>query len=140
MKSVFTSVKRILLTVGMLACAVSAYSDFVISVYKEGGWSGQFNFHQASGSEFVCDNIVIDNYTGRTSDYKFWIGNGRWDDKSENVSLSNYLPSCDSGVFSAKIYNDSGDKNYYPHDFTCQSNDCAVQTKGSSIPANTVIF
>ncbi|MBQ2064812.1 MAG: hypothetical protein II455_01915, partial [Paludibacteraceae bacterium] len=140
MKSVFTSVKRILLTVGMLACAVSAYSDFVISVYKEGGWSGQFNFHQASGSEFVCDNIVIDNYTGRTSDYKFWIGNGRWDDKSENVSLSNYLPSCDSGVFSAKIYNDSGDKNYNPHDFTCQSNDCAVQTKGSSIPANTVIF
>lgn len=140
MKSVFTSVKRILLTVGMLACAVSAYSDFVITVYKEGGWSGQFNFHQASGSEFVCDNIVIDNYTGRTSDYKFWIGNGRWDDKSENVSLSNYLPSCDSGVFSAKIYNDSWDKNYYPHDFTCQSNDCAVQTKGSSIPANTVIF
>lgn len=132
--------KRILLTVGMLACAVSAYSDFVISVYKEGGWSGQFNFHQASGSEFVCDNIVIDNYTGRTSDYKFWIGNGRWDDKSENVSLSSYLSSCSSGVFSAKIYNDSGDKNYFPHDFSCQSNDCIVQAKGAAIPANTIIF
>ena len=132
--------KRILLTVGMLACAVSAYSDFVISVYKEGGWSGQFNFHQASGSEFVCDNIVIDNYTGRTSDYKFWIGNGRWDDKSENVSLSSYLSSCSSGVFSAKIYNDSGDKNYFPHDFSCQSNDCIVQDNGAAIPANTIIF
>lgn len=140
MKSVFTSVKRMLLTVGMLACAVSAYSDFVISVYKEGGWSGQFNFHQASGSEFVCDNIVIDNYTGRTSDYKFWIGNGGWDDKSENVSLSNYLPSCSSGVFSAKIYNDSGDKNYFPHDFSCQSSGCQVQPKGAAIPANTIIF
>ncbi len=140
MKSVYTSMKRVLLTVGMLACAVSAYSDFVISVYKEGGWSGQFNFHQASGSEYVCDNIVIDNYTGRTSDYKFWIGNGRWDDKSENVSLSNYLPSCDSGVFSAKIYNDSGDKNYFPHDFSCQSSGCQVQPKGAAIPANTIIF
>jgi hypothetical protein len=88
----------------------------------------------------VCDNIVIDNYTGRTSDYKFWIGNGRWDDKSENVSLSSYLSSCSSGVFSAKIYNDSGDKNYFPHDFSCQSNDCIVQANGAAIPANTIIF
>lgn len=140
MKSVYTSVKRILFLAGMLMFATSAYSDYVISVYKD-GWNRQFTFHQASGSEFVCDNIVIENYTGKTSDYMFWIGNGGWESgKSENVSLSNYLGSCGSGVFSAKIYNDSGDKNYYPHDFTCQSNDCAVQTKGSSIPANTIIF
>lgn len=140
MKSVYTSVKRILFLAGMLMFATSAYSDYVISVYKD-GWNRQFTFHQASGSEFVCDNIVIENYTGKTSDYMFWIGNGGWENgKSENVSLSNYLSSCSSGVFSAKIYNDSGDKNYFPHDFSCQSNDCIVQAKGAAIPANTIIF
>ena len=60
----------------------SAFGAYVISVYKNDG-SG------AKNTEFVSTGngtqqkatFTIDNYTGNTSDYKFWIGNGAWDGK-----------------------------------------------------------
>ena len=108
----------------LLGVSNTAFGAYVISVYKNDG-SG------AKNTEFVATGngtqqkatFTIDNYTGNTSDYKFWIGNGGWTDgKSENVSLSSYISSCSSGTMSICIWTDSGDKNYYPHGGTCEAN------------------
>lgn len=118
----------------LLGVSNTAYGAYVISVYKNDG-SGSKN------TEFVATGngtqqkatFTIDNYTGNTSDYKFWIGNGGWtNDKSENVSLSSYISSCSSGTMSICIWTDSGDKNYYPHDGTCIS----APDPGISLPTS----
>ena len=118
----------------LLGVSNTAYGAYVISVYKNDG-SGSKN------TEFVATGngtqqkatFTIDNYTGNTSDYKFWIGNGGWTDgKSENVSLSSYISSCSSGTMSICIWTDSGDKNYYPHDGTCIS----APDPGISLPTS----
>ena len=108
----------------LLGVSNTAFGAYVISVYKNNG-SG------AKNTEFVATGngtqqkatFTIDNYTGNTSDYKFWIGNGGWENnKSENVQLSTYISSCSSGTMSICIWTDSGDKNYYPHDGKCEEN------------------
>ena len=105
----------------LLGVSNTAFAAYVISVYKNDGTG-------AKNTEFVATGngtqqkatFTIDNYTGNTSDYKFWIGNGGWENnKSENVQLSTYISSCSSGTMSICIWTDSGDKNYYPHDGTC---------------------
>lgn len=105
----------------LLGVSNTAFGAYVISVYKNDGTG-------AKNTEFVATGngtqqkatFTIDNYTGNTSDYKFWIGNGGWENnKSENVQLSTYISSCSSGTMSICIGTDSGDKNYYPHDGTC---------------------
>ena len=105
----------------LLGVSNTAFGAYVISVYKNDGTG-------AKNTEFVATGngtqqkatFTIDNYTGNTSDYKFWIGNGGWENnKSENVQLSTYIPSCSSGTMSICIWTDSSDKNYYPDDGTC---------------------
>ncbi|MCQ2351642.1 MAG: hypothetical protein MJ003_06695 [Paludibacteraceae bacterium] len=132
--------------------------NFCISVYKDGVWSGMFYFTYLSGDEYLCDNIVIDNYTGNPNDYKYWVGkDNNWQEgmsanfnlgssnsSQGSVSGTDYISSCSTGAFSVKIYSGSGDKNWYPHSWTCETvpepGSCDVQTKGASIPANTIIF
>ncbi len=141
-----------------LAQFVNADENFCISVYKDGSSSQMFYFTLLSGDEYLCDNIVIDNYTGNPNDYKYWVGkDGYWyGGMSENFNLgssnssygsvsgTDYISSCSTGAFSVKIYSGSGDKNWYPHSWTCETvpepGSCDVQTKGASIPANTIIF
>ncbi|MCQ2335788.1 MAG: gliding motility-associated C-terminal domain-containing protein [Paludibacteraceae bacterium] len=144
----------------MLCGAFVTYADenFCISVYKDGSSSQMFYFTLLSGDEYLCDNIVIDNYTGNPNDYKYWVGkDGYWyDGMSENFNLgssnssygsvsgTDYISSCSTGAFSVKIYSGSGDKNWYPHNWTCETapepGSCDVQAKGASIPAGTIIF
>lgn len=148
MKKFISACKRLFLLTLLSASAVSSYATYVISVYKD-NWSEKYEFTHLSGDLYICENIVIPDYTGDPSDYRYWIGNNEFENgKSANFNLgssnssagTDYLSSCSTGMFSVKIYNDSGDKNYYPHDMTCVRPDCIVQAKGDAIPANTVIF
>ena len=122
MSGAFSKALRVLaLLCVLLGISNTAFGAYVISVYKNDG-SG------AKNTEFVATGngtqqkatFTIDNYTGNTSDYKFWIGNGGWENgKSENVQLSTYISSCSSGTMSICIWTDSSDKNYYPDEGTC---------------------
>ncbi len=122
MSGAFSKALRVIaLLCVLLGVSNTAFGAYVISVYKNDGTG-------AKNTEFVATGngtqqkatFTIDNYTGNTSDYKFWIGNGGWENnKSENVQLSTYISSCSSGTMSICIWTDSGDKNYYPHDGTC---------------------
>lgn len=128
------------------------YAAYKISVYSVAlGTEVQTEF-TGDTDEKSCI-VTIPNYSGNLADYKYWVGNGNFEiNRSENfylnksnsefgsVSGSDYLTSCPSGIFSVKIYTNSGDKNYYPHNLTSISLDCITQSKGSAIPANTYIF
>lgn len=150
---------KVALIWAMLCGSLAAYADnFCISVYKDGSSSQMFYFTLLSGDEYLCDNIVIDNYTGNPNDYKYWVGkDNNWQEgmsanfnlgssnsSQGSVSGTDYISSCSTGAFSMKIYSGSGDKNWYPHNWTCETvpepGSCDVQTKGASIPANTIIF
>ena len=139
MKKIKKLMRVLVLLLVFVGASSSAFGAYVISVYKNDG-SG------AKNTEFVSTGngtqqkatFTIDNYTGNTSDYKFWIGNGAWDGKSENVSLSSYISSCSSGTMSICIYTDSGDKNYYPHDGVCSAS--GSDTGGSTNISNVYII
>lgn len=137
----------------MILISLSAQASYVISVYKSGGSELVRGTFPDSGDEKTCE-FTIPDYTGNPSDYNYWIGNGAWDSKScefnlgssnagkcnSSVSGTDYISSCASGSFSVAIWSSSGDKNYYPHSFTCLSTDCKAQDAGAEIPAGTIIF
>ncbi len=114
---------RLVALLSVLFCVTAnAYADYVIDVYKaaDGSGSKKTSFVSTGNGTQMKATFTIDNYTGNTNDYKFWVGNGGWNDgKSDNVFLSQYIPSCTSGTMTIYIYTDSGDKNYYPHNGTC---------------------
>ena len=130
MKNLFTKLELslkfrwwlvVLLSVLGVQSALGAYQ---MSLYRNNSsgatqWNKIFYFTQYSGNEYIATiQIPASEYAGHsTSDYQFWIGNGGWDGKSANVSLSSYLSSS-NGYFTAKIWIDSSSSNYYPHDFT----------------------
>ena len=107
---------------GTCEAGTSTSGNYVISVYKsDDSWSKKFYFSSTGNGTQQKATFTIENYTGNTSDYKFWIGNGDWENnKSENVALNSYIQTCSSGTMSIYIYTDSGDKNYYPHNGTCE--------------------
>lgn len=162
MKNLFFNGFAKLALIGAMLCGtLAANADYKISVYpKNGGDSTDGTFSVVSGSEYSC-TLTINNYTGNTADYKYWIGENGWQegkscnfelgynndgcardcgDGSGSVGAGNYISSCSSGIITFYIYNDSGSKNYYPHNLSCTDTDCLPQAKGASIPAGTVIF
>src|SRR5574344_2911679 len=130
------------------------YAAYKIVVYN--GIAPEVKTEFTGNSDEKTCTVVIPNYSGNLSDYKYWIGNnGVWEEgisceftlASSNagkcggsVSGSDYMTSCPFGKFSVKIYSNSGDKNRYPHGMTPISSDCMTQSNGSAIPANTIIF
>ena len=115
-------IRLVVLLSALFCVTANAYADYVIDVYKaaDGSGSKKTSFVSTGNGTQMKATFTIDNYTGNTNDYKFWVGNGGWNEgKSENVYLSQYIPSCTSGTMTIYIYTDSGDKNYYPHNGTC---------------------
>lgn len=115
-------IRLVILLSALFCVTANAYADYVIDVYKaaDGTGSKKTSFVSTGNGTQMKATFTIDNYTGNTNDYKFWVGNGGWNDgKSDNVYLSQYIPSCTSGTMTIYIYTDSGDKNYYPHNGTC---------------------
>lgn len=115
-------IRLVILLSALFCVTANAYADYVIDVYKaaDGSGSKKTSFVSTGNGTQMKATFTIDNYTGNTNDYKFWVGNGGWNEgKSENVYLSQYIPSCTSGTMTIYIYTDSGDKNYYPHNGTC---------------------
>ncbi len=114
-------IRLVVLLSALFCVTANAYADYVIDVYKaaDGSGSKKTSFVSTGNGTQMKATFTIDNYTGNTNDYKFWVGNGSWDGKSDNVYLSQYIPSCTSGTMTIYIYTDSGDKNYYPHNGTC---------------------
>lgn len=114
-------IRLVILLSALFCVTANAYADYVIDVYKaaDGSGSKKTSFVSTGNGTQMKATFTIDNYTGNTNDYKFWVGNGGWDGKSDNVYLSQYIPSCTSGTMTIYIYTDSGDKNYYPHNGTC---------------------
>lgn len=114
-------IRLVVLLSALFCVTANAYADYVIDVYKaaDGSGSKKTSFVSTGNGTQMKATFTIDNYTGNTNDYKFWVGNGGWDGKSDNVYLSQYIPSCTSGTMTIYIYTDSGDKNYYPHNGTC---------------------
>ena len=105
---------------------------YIISVYKKPDGAGKhFTFTPIPGStnyEYEV-NFEIPEYTGKTSDYAFWVGeSGAWSGTySENKPLNSIVAECETGVFHAKIYvlDSNGAphagtyKNYGIHDVVC---------------------
>ncbi len=109
---------------------------YVISVYKL-GWDEQYTFTPVPGSTNYEYEVTVEipDYTGNPADYKYWVGEeGKWKDgQSDNYNLGSrnkadddYLASCETGVFRAKIYalQENGQahgeaSNYYIHDMSC---------------------
>ena len=115
-------IRLVVLLSALFCVTANAYADYVIDVYKaaDGSGSKKTSFVSTGNGTQMKATFTIDNYTGNTNDYKFWVGNGGWNEgKSENVYLSQYIPSCTSGTMTIYIYTDTGDKNYYPHNGTC---------------------
>ena len=115
-------IRLVILLSALFCVTANAYADYVIDVYKaaDGSGSKKTSFVSTGNGTQMKATFTIDNYTGNTNDYKFWVGNGGWNEgKSDNVFLSQYIPSCTSGTMTIYIYTDSGDKNYYPHNGTC---------------------
>lgn len=110
---------------------------YVISVYIEGAWHEEYTFTPVPGSTNYEYEVLVEipDYTGNPADYKYWVGEeGKWKDgQSNNYNLGSrnkadddYLASCETGVFRAKIYalQENGQahgeaRNYYIHDMSC---------------------
>ena len=110
---------------------------YVISVYIEGVWHEEYTFTPVPGSTNYEYEVLVEipDYTGNPADYKYWVGEeGKWKDgQSKNYNLGSrnkadddYLASCETGVFRAKIYalQENGQahgeaRNYYIHDMSC---------------------
>ncbi len=102
-------------------------SAYYVSVYKDGGTTSDgAYFSTISGNEMIA-SVTISGYSGNPADYKFWIGNNgsSWDAaNSLNMDLDNFstggcsggISSCASGKFTIKIWTNSTDKNFCPHD------------------------
>lgn len=115
----------------------SVNEPYVISVYIEGGWDEQYTFTPVPGSKNYEYEVTVEipDYTGNPADYKYWVGenNGWKDGQSDNYNLGSknkadddYLASCATGTFRAKIYalQENGQhhgeaRNYYIHGMTC---------------------
>ena len=88
---------------------------YVISVYIENGWNQQYAFTPVPGSKNYEYEVLVEipNYTGNPADYQYWVGenNGWKEGQSANYNLGSrnnadddYLASCSTGTFKAKIY------------------------------------
>lgn len=109
----------------------SLSEPYIISVYIKGGWNEKYTFTPVPGSTNYEYEVTIEipNYTGKPSDYTFWVGdNNDWSDNySLEKNLGEFVSDCETGVFHAKIYalNDQGQphgsdyKNFGIHDFRC---------------------
>ena len=113
---------------------------YVISVYKN-GWDKQYAFTPVAGSKNYEYEVTVEipDFTGNLADYQYWVGEGcvcneAWKDgQSANYNLGSrnnadddYLTSCSTGTFKAKIYalQENGQphgeaRNYYIHSMTC---------------------
>ena len=110
---------------------------YVISVYIQDQWDEQYTFTPVPGSTNYEYEVLVEipDYTGNPADYKYWVGEeGKWKNgQSNNYNLGSrnnadddYLASCETGVFRAKIYalQENGQahgeaRNYYIHDMSC---------------------
>lgn len=109
----------------------SLSEPYIISVYIQGGWNKKYTFTPVPGSTNYEYEVTIEipNYTGKPSNYNFWVGeNNDWSNTySVEKNLGDFVSDCETGVFHAKIYalNDQGQphgsdyKNYGIHDFRC---------------------
>ena len=114
----------------------SVNEPYVISVYKD-GWDKLYTFTPVPGSTNYEYEVLVEipDYTGNPADYKYWVGenNGWKNGQSDNYNLGaknkaddDYLASCATGTFRAKIYalQENGQhhgeaRNYYIHGMTC---------------------
>lgn len=108
-----------------------ASAVYTLAVYPTANPSeiSYFAFENA-GTNVPEEMIVYADVSGNWGDYSFWVGadNKKVPGVSEEKPLSS-LGSCTTGRFSFNIYYDhTGDKNYYPHQFS--SMDPAVYMYG----------
>lgn len=125
---------------------------YVISVYKN-GWDKQYAFTPVAGSKNYEYEVTVEipDFTGNLADYQYWVGEGcvcneAWKDgQSANYNLGSrnnadddYLTSCSTGTFKAKIYalQENGmphgeARNYYIHSMTCAEHSAKLSLNSS---------
>lgn len=141
MKKIFEKLlKRTMPLMALLLAVQTAGAAYKISCWRtSGGTAHEAEFVSTGNGTQMRATVTLSGYTGNTSDYSFWVGNGGWEEgRSEVVNLADYLGSC-LGAFTIDIWTDSSDKNYYPNNAQ-DACSCNVPAAGSSIPANTVIY
>ena len=140
-----------------------AASAYHLSVYHATSGAAAYEADFTGSGNELTATVIIDDYTGNASDYKYWVGNDDYYGPPDNpngqsrnfnlgasnssfgsVSGTNYISSsCGAGavMISVSIYTDSGDKNWYPHNVSCTSVEgCRRLDGGDPITAGTVVY
>ena len=108
---------RLLIMAFMLLIGTgSAWADYKISVHKNSKEYASANFTDTGFGGIYKATFTISNFTGNTSDYQFWIGNGAWENnKSANENLGTYSSSTSATItiYINSNYSNSG-TNYDP--------------------------